>query len=308
MTRAVACALLAGIAGVVALADLAAARAGPSRRERGGEPDGGAHPAIHAWPPHPAGRGAHRGSTQPRLLRLLTLLARLGRRLGVPGAPGDLAALVAAAGAPLGLEAADVMAVKGAGALVGGLAGLPAAAAAPGRLGVVALLAAPAAGFLVPDAWLRRRARARAAAMARELPDVLDLLRVAVEAGLPVSRALADVGRRHPGALAAELRAAAGAIELGVPRADVLRAVPRRAPLPAVGALVAAIERSERHGAPLSPALAALATESRADASRVLAERAARAAPKLQLAVALLLVPAVLLLVAAGAVAAFVPH
>src|SRR5207249_4369054 len=129
----------------------------------------------------------------------------------------------------------------------------PRGAAAPGRLGVVALLAAPAAGFLVPDAWLRRRARARAAAMARELPDVLDLLRVAVEAGLPVSRALADVGRRHPGALAAELRAAAGAIQLGMPRADALRAVPRRAPLPAVGAMVAAIERSARHGLPPIP-------------------------------------------------------
>ena len=297
MTHAGVCALLAGAAGAVALADLAAARAERSRRRTGDRAD--RDEARGAGPP---------GAAAPRLRHLMTLLARLGRRLGVRGAPGDLAALVAAAGTPLGLEAADVMAIKGAGALVGGLAGLPLAASAPGRLGIVALLAAPAAGFLAPDAWLRRRARTRGAAMARELPDVLDLLRVAVEAGLPVSRALADVGRRHPGALAAELRAAAGAIQLGMPRADALRAVPRRAPLPAVGAMVAAIERSERHGAPLSGALAALAADARADAARALAERAARAAPKLQLAVALLLVPAVLLLVAAGAVAAFVSH
>ncbi|HEY3018979.1 MAG TPA: type II secretion system F family protein, partial [Solirubrobacteraceae bacterium] len=219
MTRAAACALLAGIAGAFAVADLAAGRAPRARRPTNAR----------------TARGERPGSAEPRLRRLMTVLAGLGRRLGAAGAPGDLAALVAAAGTPLGLAPADVMAVKGAGALVGGLAGLPLAAAAPGRLGIVALVAAPAAGFLVPDAWLRRRAGARGAAMARELPDVVDLLRVAVEAGLPVTRALADVGHRHPGALAAELRAAATAIELGMPRADVLRSVPRRAPLPAVG-------------------------------------------------------------------------
>jgi tight adherence protein C len=277
VTRATACALVAGIAGAVALADLVATR--PRRARR------------------PRARG-----------RVLVALAGLGRRLGAAGAPGDLAARVAAAGTPLGLAPSDVMAAKGAAALVGALAGLPLAAAAPGRLGLLALLAAPGAGFLAPDAWLRRRARRRAATMRRELPDVLDLLRVAVEAGLPVARALGDVGRRHAGLLAGELRATATAIDLGAPRAHALAALPRRAPLPAVGALVAAIDRAERHGAPLSPALAALAAQARAESARALAEGAARAAPKIQLVVALVLVPAVMCIVAAGAVVAFVPQ
>src|SRR4051812_11686601 len=303
MTRATLCALLAGVVAAGALADLA------TRRPRSTGP-GGARPSR--WRQQPSGGDGSPatviGRDGGRLARLVAVLVTLGRRLGAAAGPGDLADRVAAAGAPLGLSAADLRGMKGAAALVGGLAGVPLAAAAPGRLGLVVLLAAPGAGFLAPDAWLRRRARVRAGAMATELPDVLDLLRVAVEAGLPVGRAIAEVGRRHRGVLAAELRAAAAAVELGTPRAAALAALQRRAPLPAVGALTAAVERAERYGAPLSPALTAIAAQARADAARELAERAARAAPKIQLAVALLLVPAVLLLVAAGAVAALLPH
>ena len=55
------------------------------------------------------------------------------------------------------------------------------------------LLGAPAAGFAAPERGLRRRTRARRDAMALELPDVLDLLRVAVGAGLTPRRAVAEL-------------------------------------------------------------------------------------------------------------------
>jgi tight adherence protein C len=235
----------------------------------------------------------------------LALLARIGRRLSARrGAPADLVSRLAAAGDPLDLSPADLMAVKAGGALLALLVAVPTAAAAPGRLGVAIGLGAPVAGFLGPDLWLRRRAQRRSRAIARELPDVLDLLRVAVEAGLPVGRALGDVGQRHRGVLGTELRAAAARSDLGVPRDEVLRRLRARAPLPAVAMLVAAVERSERHGAPLGPALSALATDARAEQGRALAEHAAKAAPKIQLVVALLLVPSVLLLVGAAVVQA----
>ena len=135
--------------------------------------------------------------------------------------------------------------------------------------------------------------------MAAELPEVLDLLHVAVSAGLPALRALAEVGRRRGGPLAAELRTRRDAGELGVPRAQALARLARRCPVEGVAALVAALERSERHGAPLAPALRALAADARAQRAQRVRERAARAAPKIQLVVALLLVPAVMLLVGA---------
>ena len=67
---------------------------------------------------------------------------------------------------------------------------------------------------------------------------------------------------------------------------------------------MAALGRADRHGAPLGPALAALAADARADRSRTVREQASRAAPKIQLVVALLLVPAVMLLVGAAMAAA----
>jgi tight adherence protein C len=204
------------------------------------------------------------------------------------------------------LTANDLPALKAVFALIAGVVVLPTAAALPANQSIVLLAAAVGAAFYSPDLWLRHRARARAAQMQRELGDVLDLLRVAVEAGLPVTRALAEVGRRHAGPLAEELRTTATAIELGVPREGALAALAQRAPLPAVATLTAAIERAERHGAPLADALEALATDARAERGRALTERAAKAAPKIQLAVALLLVPAAILVIAAGAMSSFV--
>ena len=231
------------------------------------------------------------------------LVSLAGRRLGAPAAPRDLQARIDAAGEPLRLGPQDVMAAQCGAALAGGLAAIALEGLAPGRLGLLVLAAGPAVGFLTPELLLRRRARQRAAAIELELADVAELLRVAVAAGLPTSRALHEVGRRHPGVLAAELGAAADRMALGVPRAEALQRLRRRAPLTTVAALSAAIERADRHGAPLGPALTALAEDARAERARRIRERAARAAPQIQLVVALLLVPAVLLLVAAGLLA-----
>lgn len=232
--------------------------------------------------------------------RLMLLAVRIGRRAGIAVAPPPaLADGIAAAGLPARIGVRDVMAAKVGGALVAGACGLPLGVAAPGRLGPLVVLTAPAAAFFAPDAWLRRRSRERARVMADELPEVLDLLRVVVAAGMPLGRAMGEVGARRRGLLAGELARAADRIALGVPRAAATEEWRRRCPIAAAGALRVAIERSDRHGAPLAPALAALAAEARADRARRLSDRAARAAPKIQLVIALLLVPAVLLLVAA---------
>lgn len=247
------------------------------------------------------------GARRPRApTRVPSGLARLGRRMGVPAPPRDLALRLDAAAATVSV--AEVMALKCGAAVAAFVAALPAAAVLPGRLGAAAILTAPAGAFVAPDAWLARSARRRRVTMAAELPEVLDLLHVAVSAGQPPLRALGEVGRRRAGPLAAELRSAATRATLGVPRAQALERLARRCPLEGVAGLVAAIARAERHGAPLAPALHALAADARAQRAQRVRERAARAAPKIQLVVALLLVPAVMLLVGACLSAAVLSH
>jgi len=235
----------------------------------------------------------------------LALLARVGRRVGAPAATRDLEALLAAAGRPLGLRASDAMAAKGGAGALGLALALPLGSLLPGRLALLAPFALPLAAFLAPDVWLRRRARARGAAMTLELPDLLDLLRIALGAGLSLDRALAEVARRDPGLLAREWRTAAVEIEVGVPRERALAGLAARCPCDGIIPLARALERGARHGTPLGEALAAQAAEARAAHARRLAERAARAAPQIQLVVALLLVPSVMLLVAAALLATF---
>ncbi|MBA3306978.1 MAG: type II secretion system F family protein, partial [Thermoleophilaceae bacterium] len=71
-----------------------------------------------------------------------------------------------------------------------------------------------------------------------------------------------------------------------------------------VRALCAALERARRHGAPLGRTLASQARDTRVALRRHVQEEAAKAGPKIQLVVALLLVPSVLLMVAAALAAA----
>jgi len=248
------------------------------------------------------GAGGVGDGAPARFPRAIRVLVALGTRLRPrrAGTPGDLGARLAAAGEPAGVGVRELMAAKVGAALAAGIAGTLLASVAPGRLGFAIVLAAPVAGFLVPDLWLARLAAERARRVRRELPALLDLLRVTVESAASLGAALRAVGERSEGPLAAELRAVGRQVALGVPLAAALDDLVRRVPLTEVRALVTALERARRHGAPLADTLAAQARDARFGLARRIREEAARAGPKIQLVVALLLVPSVLLLVAAA--------
>lgn len=154
-------------------------------------------------------------------------------------------------------------------ALLAGAAAIPALPIVAAPLGLVV--------WAIPGMQAKRRAKRRLAALAADLPDVVDLLVLAVGAGLTVHLAVRGVARRAPGPLGAELARACDDVAMGRRLADALDDLPTRAG-EATRPLVAALLASERYGAPLGPSLERLAHEVRADRRRK-AEEAARKIP-----------------------------
>jgi tight adherence protein C len=185
----------------------------------------------------------------------------------------------------------------------GALAALLVAPAAPGRLAWLLAAAFPVAGFLLPDILRARAERRRRRRLVADLPDALDLLAVGAAAGRGPAAGFAEIAAAGTGPLAEEMRIAVAELGCGRPLTDALASLRERVPGAEVATLCATIERSRRLGSPLADQLRRQAGALRRDQRRATEERAARAAPKIQLVVALVLVPSVLLMIAAGLIA-----
>lgn len=196
-----------------------------------------------------------------------------------------------------------VLLAKLSGAAFGAVTAWMAVPAAPGRFGLLVAIGLPAAGFLVPDALLEREARRRHRRLVGALPDALDLLAVGSASGRSPATGFAEIARSSGGPLADELRMTVAEISCGRPLVEALHALRERVPGSELATLCAAIERSHRLGSPLAEQLRRQSSALRRDQRRTVEERAARAAPKIQLVVALVLVPSVLLMIAAGLIA-----
>lgn len=192
---------------------------------------------------------------------------------------------------------------KFAGFCFGAILALGAAPAAPGRLAIAVALGLPAAGFFIPDALLEREARRRRRRLVAALPDALDLLAVSVASGRGPADGLAQLARAGEGPLAEEMRIAVAELSCGSSLSAALAALRARVPGSELATMVASIERSRRFGSPLADQLRRHSTALRREGRRAVEERAARAAPKIQLVVALVLVPSVMLMIAAGLIA-----
>jgi tight adherence protein C len=178
------------------------------------------------------------------------------------------------------------------------------AVAALGALALAPVLA-PAvviAGWAYPSVQARRAERHRLGRLEADLPQAVDLIALAVGAGLNVSLAVAAAGRRGTGPVAAELRRVSAEVARGRRLADALDALPARAG-ETVRPLASALAACERYGAPLGPALERIVVDVRRQRQRR-AEEAARKVPvALLFPLVLCVLPAFALLTVAPLVA-----
>jgi tight adherence protein C len=143
------------------------------------------------------------------------------------------------------------------------------------------LLLAPVltlAGWQLPIVFERRSARRRRASVNAQIPQLLDLLAAGSSAGLSGQTAFRRAVDALGGPLAAELRGAMDAADLGARWRDELAAASERLDLPDLRRTVNALSRTDTLGASLSGSTAELAASVRAARRAAVTERA-RTAP-----------------------------
>ena len=224
---------------------------------------------------------------------------RPGREQDRPG----LGLLIVRAGRDGELSVGSVKAIRVVALLALPLIALPVADLLPGRFGILLVAVAAVLGFLAPALVLERTARIRRERILAALPDALDLLSVQVGAGRSIGAAMEGFARSGRGPLAVEFGIAADEIARGMPQSVALGRLRQRNGSREIVSFCALVDRSRRLGSPLAVELRRQASAIRIDQGRAVAEKSARAAPKIQLVIALILVPAVMLLVAAALVA-----
>jgi tight adherence protein C len=132
--------------------------------------------------------------------------------------------------------------------------------------------------FMLPDVHLSRAIDERRHSIAVQLPDILDLLVISVEAGLGFEQALERTTSAIPGALSDEFRRMLRETRFGSSRADALRAMDERCDVPELRTFILAMLQADTFGVSISRILRSQADDMRIR-RRLRAQQQAQKAP-----------------------------
>ena len=141
---------------------------------------------------------------------------------------------------------------------------------------VAALIGGPVVGALLPSVWLDRKLRERSEAILKDLPDMLDLLAISVEAGLGFEAALGVVCEHFSSPLAAEFSRTLKEMELGLPRREALQNLKKRTEVPELSNFVLALTQADALGMPVGRVLKTQAAEMRTKRQQWAREKAGK--------------------------------
>jgi tight adherence protein C len=160
-------------------------------------------------------------------------------------------------------------------------------------------------GYIIPTILIGRIARKRQRRMTHELPDILSLMVVSLEAGIGVAEVLRLVGReteRQGLVLGRELAMTSAQMSAGMSFEETLQDLGTRTGVDEIKSLAALLIQSEKIGARLAPALRASA-ELLNSRRRMSAEEAARKTSiKMLVPLVFFILPAMLLVILGPAV------
>jgi tight adherence protein C len=201
-------------------------------------------------------------------------------------------------------RAGDQLAVQIALAIVGGLIGFLFPVGSP-LMHLLLLILLPVVGFILPAARLKRKVQARSDAIFKDVPDIVDMLAISVEAGSGFEAAMSLVCQNFDSPFTDELSVALKEMELGLPRRDALHQLRDRVDLDVVRTLVLALLQADALGIPIGRILKSQAMEVRARRRSWAREKAAKLPIKIMFPLVLFIFPPILALVIGPAVLSF---
>jgi tight adherence protein C len=155
-------------------------------------------------------------------------------------------------------------------------------------------------GLMIPNLWLRNKAKNRAERIRYSLPDALDLMIVCVESGLGLDAAMVRISREMAEAapeLCEELVLMNLEISAGKPRDDCLRNLALRSGCDEVESLTARINQAARFGTNLGNSLRIHSESLRQKRRQEAEERAAKTTVKLLFPLVFFVFPAIFVVI-----------
>jgi tight adherence protein C len=203
------------------------------------------------------------------------------------------------AGNPPGWDAERVVALKIIGGIAGAIAGafLATLLPTPIVLKVVSIVVVALIGYLLPSAQLRGIAAKRQRMIQKQLPDVMDLLTISVEAGLGFDAALAQVTHNVPGPLSEEMARLLQEVQIGVSRADAFRHLGDRTNVSELQSFVLSMIQADLFGVSIANVLRAQSRELRQKRRQRAEEIAQKIPVKLLFPMIFLVLPALFIVV-----------
>jgi tight adherence protein C len=135
--------------------------------------------------------------------------------------------------------------------------------AGPGPLPLLIGVVATVVGYFLPELLMHSRGQERSTKIALELPDTLDQMTIAVEAGLGFDSAMAKAGKNGRGPLAEELVRTLQDMQVGQSRRQAYDALGRRTDVPDLRKFVRAVVQADKYGVPIADVLRTQAAEMR---------------------------------------------
>ena len=171
-----------------------------------------------------------------------------------------------------------------------------------GLLAVLGTLVMLLIGWIGPMTLVRRRARARLAKIDYELPELVDLMVLTVEAGMGFSGSMKIAGERFSGPLGDELRLALQEQSMGLPPDQALANMVTRAPSEAMRSFTRSIRQGEALGVSIGQIMRNLSEEMRERRKATAEERAQKAPIKILFPLVALIFPSIFVVLLAPAV------